>query len=62
MVREGYLARITRLAEDMARREKKRYGQLQTLPPGMIDLLDLLRISTVDTVEAISLWRLSQVR
>lgn len=62
MVREGYLARVTGLAEDMARRAKRHHGQLHALPPGMVDLLDLLRVSTLDTVEAISLWRLSQVR
>lgn len=61
MVREGYLARITRLVEDMTRRAKRSHGQLQALPPGMVDLLDLLRIATLETVEAISLWRLSQV-
>lgn len=61
MVREGYLARVTRMAETMARRAKRHHGQLQALPPGMVDLLDLLRISTLDAVEAISLWRLSQV-
>lgn len=61
MVREGYLSRVVRLVEDMTRRVKGSHGQLQTLPPGMVDLLDLLRIATLETVEAISLWRLSQV-
>lgn len=61
MLREGYLARVTRLAEEMARRAKKTRGQQQSLPPGLIDLVDLLRTATIDTVEAISLWRISQV-
>lgn len=61
MLREGYLARVTRLIEDMTRRVKKNHSQHQALPPGLVDLLDLLRIATLDTIEAISLWRLSQV-
>lgn len=61
MVREGYLSRVTRLVEDMARGAKRSRGKLQALPPGMVDLLDLLRVATLETVEAISLWRLSQV-
>ncbi|CAM9539516.1 unnamed protein product [Ectocarpus sp. 12 AP-2014] len=61
MLREGYLARVTRLAEGMQRRSKRSYGRPVALPPGMVDLLDLLRIATLDTIEAISLWRLSQV-
>lgn len=61
MLRESYLARVTRLAEEVARKAKRNQGQLQALPPGMVDLLDLLRAATLDTVEAISLWRLSQV-
>ena len=61
MVREGYLSRVTRLVDDIARRAKRSHGQLQALPPGMVDLLDLLRMATLETVEAISLWRLSQV-
>ncbi|CAM9445830.1 unnamed protein product, partial [Ectocarpus sp. 13 AM-2016] len=61
MLREGYLARVTRLAEGMQRRSKRSYGRPEALPPGMVDLLDLLRIATLETIEAISLWRLSQV-
>lgn len=61
MVREGYLSRVKRLVDDLTRREKRSHGQLQALPPGMVDLLDLLRIATLEIVEAISLWRLSQV-
>ncbi|CAM9617438.1 unnamed protein product [Ectocarpus fasciculatus] len=61
MLREGYLARVTRLAEGIQRRSKRSYGQREALPPGMVDLLDLLRVATLETVEAISLWRLSQV-
>lgn len=61
MLREGYLARVTRLAEDVTRRAKKNPNGPRVLPPGMVDLLDLLRTATVDTIEAISLWRLSQV-
>lgn len=61
MLREGYLTRVTLLAEGVVRKAKKSQGQLQTLPAGLIDLLDLLRIVTLDTVEAISIWRLSQV-
>lgn len=61
MLREGYLERVTRLAEGMQRRSKRSCGQPEVLPPGMVDLLDLLRIATLETVEAISLWRLSQV-
>ncbi|CAB1096739.1 unnamed protein product [Ectocarpus sp. CCAP 1310/34] len=61
MLREGYLARVTSLAEGMQRRSKRSCGPPEALPPGMVDLLDLLRIATLETVEAISLWRLSQV-
>lgn len=61
MLREGYLARVRRLAEEMSRRTKRVSHQPQPLPPGLVDLLDLLRVATIDTVEAISLWRLSQV-
>lgn len=61
MLRESYLERVTRLSEDMARRAKRSRGQLRDLPPGMVDLLDLLRVATLDVVEAVSLWRLSQV-
>lgn len=60
MLREGYLSRVTRLAEDISRKAKRGRGQMHTLPAGMIDLLDLLRTATLDSVEAISLWRLSQ--
>lgn len=61
MLREGYLARVHCLAEDLARKRKKSHGQRQSLPAGLTDLLDLLRIATLDTVEAVTLWRLSQV-
>ena len=61
MLRESYLERVKRLAEDMARRANRSRGQLRDLPPGMVDLLDLLSVATLDAVEAISLWRLSQV-
>lgn len=61
MLRESYLERVTRLSEDMARRAQRSRGQQRDLPAGMVDLLDLLRVATLDTVEAISLWRLSQV-
>ncbi|CAM9579434.1 unnamed protein product [Choristocarpus tenellus] len=39
---------------------KRSKGWRQDIPLGMTDLLDLLRLATVDTVEAISLWRLAQ--
>lgn len=61
MLREGYLTRVTLLAEGMARQAKNSHGQVQMLPAGLIDLLDLLRIATLDTIEAILIWRLSQV-
>lgn len=61
MLRESYLERVTRLSEDMARRAQRSRGQQRDLPAGMVDLLDLLRVATLDAVEAISLWRLSQV-
>ncbi|CAM9877678.1 unnamed protein product, partial [Scytosiphon promiscuus] len=60
MLREGYLARVTRLTEDMSRRDKRAKYHPQSLPAGLVDLLDLLRVATLDTIEAISLWRLSQ--
>lgn len=62
MLREGYLERLKRLAEAFEREIKQGHGRVQVLPPGMIDLLELLRSVTLDTVEAISFWRLSQVR
>lgn len=61
MLRESYLERVTQLSEDMARRAQRSRGQRRDLPAGMVDLLDLLRVATLDAVEAISLWRLSQV-
>ncbi|CAM9094247.1 unnamed protein product [Laminaria digitata] len=60
MLRESYLERVTRLSDDMERRAQRSRGQVRDLPPGMVDLLDLLRVATLDAVEAISLWRLSQ--
>ena len=62
MLREGYLERLKRLADAFEREIEQGHGQVQVLPPGMIDLLELLRSVTLDTVEAISFWRLSQVR
>lgn len=62
MLREGYLERLKRLVEAFKRQIKRGQGQVQVLPPGMVDLLELLRLVTLDTVEAISFWRLSQVR
>lgn len=61
MLRESYLARLTRVVEDMAHRGKTSQSQMCTLPSGMVDLLDLLRTASLDTVEGIILWRLSKV-
>lgn len=36
-------------------------GKLLELPASLPDLLDVLRLVTLDVVEAITLWRLAQV-
>ena len=47
LLREGYLRRLVELGKESTR----------TLSPGLGDLLDIVRISSVEVVEAISEWR-----
>lgn len=47
LLREGYLRRLT----DLSKQSQK------ILEPGLGDLLDILRISSVEVVEAINEWR-----
>lgn len=59
MLREGYLARVISLTKEIALTSRR--SRVISLPAGLVDLLDLLRMASLDVVEAISLWRLSQV-
>ncbi|CAM9381899.1 unnamed protein product, partial [Discosporangium mesarthrocarpum] len=62
MLREGYLDRLRIMAIGLSMTVNQSHGKRKDLPAGMTDLLDVLRISTVDTIEAILLWRLAQVK
>ncbi|KAJ1456990.1 hypothetical protein M885DRAFT_407292, partial [Pelagophyceae sp. CCMP2097] len=65
VLREGYLKRLEAslgayVAEaDQKRRTARGAKSGHVVPPGLVDLLDLIRVATLEVVEAIQLWRLA---
>ncbi|KAG5184536.1 hypothetical protein JKP88DRAFT_255394 [Tribonema minus] len=61
VLRESYLSRLRAMAESLASRLQSSRNPDRGLlfSGGLLDILDLLRIASLDVVEAISVWRLA---
>jgi hypothetical protein len=69
LLRETYITRLTAITDALRKQQllhSKRRSQTAVvaptaaLPSALLDLLDLLRVASVDVIEAITLWRLAQ--
>jgi hypothetical protein len=69
LLRETYITRLTAMTDALRKQQQlhsKRRSQTAVvaptaaLPSALLDLLDLLRVASVDVIEAITLWRLAQ--